>query len=70
MVLEDVPPEIDHEVSEAQEVRIEVEPSPPTWEEMNCELLKVRLRSGEEYAIDLSAAQYGYFNTPVIEWRE
>lgn len=40
------------------------------WEEMNCEVLKVTMRSGEEFAIDLAAAQYGYFDTPVIEWAE
>jgi hypothetical protein len=40
------------------------------WEEFNCEVLKVTLRSGEVFAIDLAAAQYGYFNQPVVEWNE
>jgi hypothetical protein len=70
MALEAPPLVANYEVSETEEIRIEVEPAPPSWEEMNCEVLKVKLRSGEEYAIDLSAAQYGYFNTPVVQWRE
>jgi hypothetical protein len=32
-------------------------------------ILKVTLRSGEEYAVDLACAQYGHFD-PVTPWDE
>ncbi|KAK6002283.1 hypothetical protein QM012_001921 [Aureobasidium pullulans] len=34
------------------------------------EVLQVRLHSGERYAIDLTGAQYGWFDKPVTEWDE
>ena len=40
------------------------------WEEFNCEVLKITLRSGEMFAIDLAAAQYGHYDQPVVEWNE
>jgi hypothetical protein len=33
------------------------------------EILKVTLRSGEKFAIDIAGAQYGY-DDPVVEWEE
>ncbi|KAG9518338.1 hypothetical protein KCV07_g5633, partial [Aureobasidium melanogenum] len=32
------------------------------------EVLQVRLNSGERYAIDLTGAQYGWFDKPITEW--
>jgi hypothetical protein len=33
------------------------------------EILKFTLRSGEEFAIDIAGAQYGY-DDPVVQWKE
>jgi len=55
---------------ESESRTIPVKESRLLWEEMNCEILKVTLRSGEEFAIDLAAAQYGHFDRPVIDWHE
>lgn len=40
------------------------------WAEKECEVLKVTLKTGEEYAIDLAGAQYGFYEEPVIDWGE
>ena len=40
------------------------------WQDKNCIVLKVTLRSGEEYVVDLAGAQYGYFREPVVDWEE
>ncbi|KAG9689042.1 palmitoyltransferase akr1, partial [Aureobasidium melanogenum] len=34
------------------------------------EVLQVHLNSGERYAIDLTGAQYGWFDKPITEWGE
>lgn len=40
------------------------------WVDKECEVLKVTLHTGEEYAIDLAGAQYGFYEEPVIDWGE